>query len=52
LEIRRAFGDDIINWNFTLSKGLTLRKILALNKSFTLGKNRFLRLIVLDRYSC
>ena len=33
-------------------KSVRLSKILVLNKSFTLGKNRFVRLIVLDRFSC
>ena len=33
-------------------KSVRLNKIFLLNKSFTLGKNRFVRLIVLDRRSC
>ena len=52
LKIRHGFGNDIVNRSFMLCKGLTLSKILALYKSFTLGKNRFVRLIVPDRFSC
>jgi hypothetical protein len=54
LEIRCAFGNNFADWSFTLCKGLDKApgKILVLNKSFTLGKNRFVRLIVLDRFSC
>jgi len=58
LEIRGVFGNNFADWCFSLRKGFTFRKsgtlskIVLPNKSFTLGKNGLVRLIVLNRFGC